>query len=506
MEKRINLLQACAQGNLKEIKRICSSSKRQGEIDLRDNHNWRPLHHAVRFANVNCLQELLQHPQIDTRAETFEGLTALHIACKMTYIPIEIIQLLLDKDIELVEWVTNEEVSPLQISIETKRLDIVRLLVEKANADVNFCDLDGENALFYAVRAEQLDIVQYLLYGTNCKVHQKNDSQINVLDLCMYQKQKSMEHPVGVNHKCALEILNFFGSEMPISTIESTLDSCFKFFDIQILAAIINQFYLDTTKNARCVSIIQQILKSKNSLEIIWKYYLVLPLHHSIRHDDESFWILFRSLQNVNSVGALRKLHKADQSLFCVYLPFLLSEIGMSFSCNMASWANDLVSSLVKYTDWKPLTDLTISFCKELAVYGFNLNFAFESLKECMARDRDADVEEVFRLLIRWSTSRHPYYPSQIRNNTLYDQMIDSNFIEIGDIFRDYYRYKAFYSYKHILCSATVKVPKLFYLCRIRVREVVFKANVKLSNYNQILRLNELPVPTLIKNKLRYIV
>lgn len=454
-KKEMNLLEACAMGNLNEIKNICSSPNRL-DVNLGDENYWFPIHHAVHFADVECLRVLLKHPRIDTSVKTSDGSTALHIACYIPDIPIQIVQLLVNKDKKFVEWVNVHQVSPLEIAILSERLDIVRLLIEQGNANVNHCDNHGEHALFYAVRAEQLDIIQYLLNETDCKVNLKNESQVNLIDICTHQVYDDFR--LKVRHKCAMEVFKFLStSDLSFKMMAPTLDDCVVYRNHEYLDVIINKFYLNSTLNQRYVSIIQQLLAATNSLEIIWKYMYILPLHESFIPDDKHVTLLYNIMLR-RFLAPLCKLFKEDRSLFDVYAPLLLTQIEPSLKKYDLCYADQLIY-------WREDFDVKISFCTELAAYGFDLNYAFNYLKEVNNKSKES-----VKLLIRWSTSIQPKFDCRV-----------------------------------LRIKKTNQMQKLMNLCRIRIRESVFEANKNLPNYNKILMLNSLPVPQVINNYLRHI-
>lgn len=181
-----NLLEACAKGAAHVASKILSSSQAKIALGLRDNHNWTPLHHAVHTNAIDCVRVLLSHITVEQiRAESWEGETALFIACQSSEVSLEIIGMLLDKDAELVLYVNNEWVSPLQKATEMGRLDIVELLL-KNGAPINHPDLDEETALFYAIRDNNPELILYLASVPECDLHHRNDRNLDVINLYMH--------------------------------------------------------------------------------------------------------------------------------------------------------------------------------------------------------------------------------------------------------------------------------------------------------------------------------
>lgn len=110
------------------LKEMIDSGK---PVDVQDNRGWRPLHEAVAAGcSVEVLDLLLNHADTDVNWRTFEGETALLLACK-------------------------------RLKGKTL-LDIVnRLLGSKA--DVNITDHEGDSPLLAATRAGETDVVRQLL-------------------------------------------------------------------------------------------------------------------------------------------------------------------------------------------------------------------------------------------------------------------------------------------------------------------------------------------------------
>lgn len=110
------------------LKEMIDSGK---PVDVQDNRGWRPLHDAVAAGcSVEVLDLLLTHADTDVNWRTFEGETALLLACK-------------------------------RLKGKTL-LDIVNRLLG-SNADVNITDHEGDSPLLAATRAGETDVVRQLL-------------------------------------------------------------------------------------------------------------------------------------------------------------------------------------------------------------------------------------------------------------------------------------------------------------------------------------------------------
>lgn len=177
-----NLLEACQSGNEIEVKQILSDKTRlKSQLNSKDNHNWSPLHHAVNSDNLQCVKLLLNEQDLDTKAESFEGWTALFIACSKPSASLEIVQALLQTDPELIFYVNNERETVLQKAVEVKNLALVKLLLD-AGFPIDWTDLDNETALHIAVRCESKEIIELLLYS-NCDPTITNFYDLNALEL-----------------------------------------------------------------------------------------------------------------------------------------------------------------------------------------------------------------------------------------------------------------------------------------------------------------------------------
>ncbi|KAG4070320.1 hypothetical protein HA402_009399 [Bradysia odoriphaga] len=174
----MSFLNYCFEGNIDGIKSALNRAKtsrgRELMVQKGDNHNWTGLHHAVRQGHVDCVKYLLTLKGISTIAETFEGETALHIACSTPEPSLEIVTVLLEANPDLVNFVNNEEVDSLQCAINQRSLDIVKVLIANEHP-VNNKDLDGDTALHIAAMEEQVDIIRFLLYEAKCDPTLRNN-------------------------------------------------------------------------------------------------------------------------------------------------------------------------------------------------------------------------------------------------------------------------------------------------------------------------------------------
>lgn len=110
------------------LKEMIDSGK---PVDVQDNRGWRPLHEAAAAGcSVEALDLLLKHADTDVNWRTFEGETALLLACKRLR--------------------------------GNTLLDTVNRLLG-SSADVNITDHEGDSPLLAAIRAGETDVVRQLL-------------------------------------------------------------------------------------------------------------------------------------------------------------------------------------------------------------------------------------------------------------------------------------------------------------------------------------------------------
>ena len=132
-----------------------------------DNRGWTPLHHAAYHGHTELVRFLGQLEVVNIDAQTWEGETALLLACKNLPDTRQVVYWLLKLSAK-VNLTTNEQCSALQHAAVKTDLTVVRWLVRKGGR-VNHSNVWGETALHTAMRKsgqerpERLEVVKYLL-------------------------------------------------------------------------------------------------------------------------------------------------------------------------------------------------------------------------------------------------------------------------------------------------------------------------------------------------------
>uniref|UniRef100_A0A8C5MBF1 Ankyrin repeat and SOCS box containing 3 n=1 Tax=Leptobrachium leishanense TaxID=445787 RepID=A0A8C5MBF1_9ANUR len=150
---------AARRGDIKSLKKLI---KKGYSVDVPDNRGWMPIHEAAFSNSSRCLQLLINTASSSSyiKSKTFEGESSLHLAAKSG--SSKCAQLLLQAGAD-VNNVTNGEITPLFLAVESGHEDVVKLLI-KNKANVNGPhSYSGWNPLHQASMMERVDIMQILL-------------------------------------------------------------------------------------------------------------------------------------------------------------------------------------------------------------------------------------------------------------------------------------------------------------------------------------------------------
>lgn len=139
------------------------------DINAHDKNGMTPLLHSV----VQYMSEaggVISHPEVvrlliargaDIQAKDLEGNTALLLTVGVWQGPIEIVDVLLSKNIDI-NAQNKRCVSALMVAADKGKLDVIQLLLQKG-ADLNLEDSEKSTALDHAVEGGYVDIAKLLL-------------------------------------------------------------------------------------------------------------------------------------------------------------------------------------------------------------------------------------------------------------------------------------------------------------------------------------------------------
>jgi ankyrin repeat protein len=120
------------------------------------------LHVAVEAKNMQMIQLLLDHPQLDCRKSTQCGTTALHLAAKAGLV--EIVRLLVGAPYSMnPNRIDNQNRTALHLAAQYGHLPVVQNLVLHHGADLDAVALDGRTALDMATEANHRTIMQFFI-------------------------------------------------------------------------------------------------------------------------------------------------------------------------------------------------------------------------------------------------------------------------------------------------------------------------------------------------------
>lgn len=491
--QKMNLLKACSDADVKCVRKICRSAKSKQQLALRDNYNWGPLHIAVERENIEIVNILLQQSNMDIRAESHEGETALMLACCKETVPLEIVALLIAKDPDLVNWVNNELVSPLQFAVNRKRLDIVRLLIKQGNADPNYKDLDGEHALFYAVYALDLPIIIYLMHETKCDMQHRNVNNITAYDLFL-QLRRNFTDSDGyfscMAHMFRITYDDFVAPEdvtqhiCSVSTLSADQHT-------QTLALILETFYLSDRINPDYCKLVGRLLNVDLHLEpsqtIEDQLCLCFPLQ-SVNVMGLDFATIMDVGTIQHNLSALFRLFVYDRELFNTYLPLIMDILPY---CEFFDTACSSVKSLEKVSESPNLCCFMFEFFKTICIFGFNPEKFLSQLVQ---------PTKLIQFLYPLISSPRPFISRSATNDAVVCRHFEET--DSGEDVQRYVDFKNRFE-QGLRCGY---VPTLFCLSRTVVRETVFRACPASDQpYTKLSKLLTLRLPRIIQNRLVYI-
>ena len=157
--------------NIENMKYLLSIDPNIDINEQNQQHGYNPLIYASVKNNIDAVNLLLNHPQIDVNQRDNDGCNALFHAIKNTRF--EIAQLLLNSNADVNISSFSSGQTPIVYSTMKNQVDMIKLLVKQPQIDINHRDNDGNSALLHAVKNDHLETAQLLL---------ESGSDVNVCD------------------------------------------------------------------------------------------------------------------------------------------------------------------------------------------------------------------------------------------------------------------------------------------------------------------------------------
>lgn len=151
---------AAGKNDIVTLRHLLDSGKNP---NCNDNRGWTSLHVSAANDAFEAVQVLLDFPTTIALAETFEGHTALYLACR-NKCSMRTIHLLLQHGESVAEYASNEMVSPLHVVCCQGRMDAAEALIA-AGSIINLQDYDGDSPLHEAARRGHADLSSVLLHA-----------------------------------------------------------------------------------------------------------------------------------------------------------------------------------------------------------------------------------------------------------------------------------------------------------------------------------------------------
>lgn len=467
---------ACYSGNLEKVREICTSPTRNHEISLRDRGNMSPLHLAVSTGDVEIVEYLLEQPAIDVRAEMVGGETALSLACRIQFLPLQIIALLIAKDPEVVHWLDRRSLSPMQKAIACRRSDIIRILIEQGGVDPNLEDKDGCSILFYAVSENDMETLDFLKHETNCNMMHLNKKGKTAFETINTKTSWSVTENFVV--KLFHYTYSEFATPMVLGQLLKNCKSTLSMDCVKI--AILETFYRSPRINPEHYELVTRLLAVDLHSNEIFKvdelFWLCLPLQNKdvLAQFDENTFVR-------SKLEIMFRLFMFEREVFDEYLPRITGTL--SYDRPQSIFYSFSAHS-------KHISDSChlIEYFRKVCAFGFNL--------DVLLNDTRTFLERTHYLYVLQPMAR-PF----IQHPNAQDSLICRHFIET-DSGKDVKRYVSFQ--KHFKDGTSCNdVPTLFNLSRTVIRETVFAAEISPSK--KLFNLHSLDIPITVKNRLLYL-
>lgn len=484
---------ACFSENLQKVREICTSPTRRHEISLFDRGKMSPLHLAVSTGNVEIVEYLLEQPGLDIRAQMIGGETALSLSCRIQFVPLKIVALLIAKAPDVVHWLDRRSFSPMQKALASGRPDIMRILIEQGGVDPNQEDINGCHILFYAVSNFDMETIHFLKRETNCDMtHRNNNGQTAFETICTSLQQMDCRenfiikmfhytYPEFTTPKVLGRLLRECG--MGKRGIGSGFDMFSKrtliSFDCLKLA-ILEKFYLSPRNNPEHYELVTRLLavdlhseSIRKSEEIFW---LCLPLQNKDVLDEFDIQIFVRSKLEI-----MFRLFIYEHEIFEEYLPRITQTLSYDRP-------QSVFYTFRAHAKHPSTSGRLIEFFKRVCLLGFNLDVLLDDNRLFLERTK---------FMYALQPTARPF----IRYPDAQDALICRYFLET-DSGNDVKRYASFQQHFNEGFGFN-EIPTLFNLCRTVVRQTVFHAEN--SSSKKLFNLNTLDIPITVKNRLLYL-
>lgn len=155
----MDILQAAANGDLKEVKRLIEIEKIDPHI--KDKDGWTPLYRAAEVGHLEVVQYLIEIAGVNPNAENNNDSVSLSAALNGYFKDVKYLNLLvtvIDPDAR-----SNNKRIALCVAASAGHLEVVRYLLENGKWDPDIKYQNGLISLHLAVQNGHLDVMQYLI-------------------------------------------------------------------------------------------------------------------------------------------------------------------------------------------------------------------------------------------------------------------------------------------------------------------------------------------------------
>ncbi|XP_032518516.2 ankyrin repeat and SOCS box protein 3-like [Danaus plexippus] len=176
-----NALNLAARNNdVKTVKRLLKKMN----PNCCDNRGWTCLHEAAASDSYESLDLILNHQNLNPLVETYDGHTALYLACQYMS-STKTIKKLLNEIPDIANYGSTEQVTPLHVTCGQGRTEVIQLLLDYG-AMVDVQDFDGDTPLHDAALDKHDKSVSILLHaGANPEI--RNEASLTAFHLACYK-------------------------------------------------------------------------------------------------------------------------------------------------------------------------------------------------------------------------------------------------------------------------------------------------------------------------------